>query len=250
MLLEQTIQKLHELRLHGMSNALQEQLQNPESAHLSFEERLSMLVDSQYTWKENRALSNRIKKAGFKLNACPEDINYHLPRGIQKALLAPLFLSNWIEKNQNCIITGPTGVGKTYLACAIGQKACRNGFSAQYFFLPKLFRALEQATAEGTLNHYLNTLSKIDLLIVDEWGMDNLKDHQLKEFLEILDDRHESHSTILTSQFPVKNWHDAMGNPTIADAILDRLIHNCLKIELSGESMRKIKSKEKGDKKL
>lgn len=248
MLLEPTLQKLHELRLHGMWKAFQEQLQNPGMAPLSFEERFSMLVDSQATWKENRALANRIKKARLKLNACPEDIDYQTPRGFSKALLAPLFLSHWIEQHQNGIITGPTGAGKTYLACAIGQKACRNGFIVQYYFQPKLFREIEQTIAEGTFNHFLSSLAKTDLLIVDEWGMDSLKDHQLKEFLEILDDRQESCSTLLTSQFPVKNWHDAMGNPTIADAILDRLIHHCHTIHLEGESMRKIKSKKKGEK--
>lgn len=249
MLIEQTIQKLHDLRLHGMMKSLQEQLQNTEIRGLSFEERFSMLVESQWIWKENGALNNRFKRAKFKINACPEDIDYHTPRGLQKNMLSPLFLSNWIEKHQNCIITGPTGVGKTYIACAIGQKACRNGFKVRYYFQPKLFREIEMAVAEGTLDHYLNELSKTDLLIVDDWGLENLKESQVKDFLEILDDRNESCSTLMTSQFPIKNWHDAMGNPTFADAILDRLIHNCNKIEIDGESMRKIKSKNKGEKK-
>jgi len=244
--MEQTIEKLHAMKLTGMAEALAEQLASTSVSALSFEERIGLLVDHQWNWRENRALHNRIKTANFKLQACIEDIDFRTPRGISKSDIAPLSLSNWIEQHQNCIITGPTGVGKTYLACAIGHKACRNGYRSLYYNVRKLFRELLIASEEGKLNQLLTRLSKIHLLVIDDWGMDGLSDEQYRDFLEILDDRHESASTLITSQFPLKHWHDHIGNPTMADAILDRIIHNCHKIEMQGESMRKLKSLNKG----
>lgn len=240
--MEQTIEKLYAMKLNGMAEALSEQIASAPVSALSFEERIGLLVDQQWNWRENRALHNRIKTANFKLQACIEDIDFRTPRGISKSDIAPLSLSNWIEQHQNCIITGPTGVGKTYLACAIGHKACRNGYRSLYYSVRKLFRQLLIASEEGKLNLLLTRLSKIRLLVIDDWGMDGLSDEQYRDFLEILDDRHESASTLITSQFPLKTWHEHIGNPTVADALLDRIIHNCHKIEMQGESMRKLKS--------
>lgn len=242
MLLEQTIEKLYAMRLLGMAEALKEQLESTEISSLCFEERISLLIDQQWNWREDRALQNRIKKANFKLPACIEDIDFRTSRGLYKSCIVQLSLSNWIGQHQNCIITGPTGVGKTYLACAIGQKACRNGYRVLYYYISKLFRNLQIASEEGELNKFFSTLSKSHLLIIDDWGMDSLTNEQYRDFLEILDDRHQSLSTLITSQFPLTHWHDHIGNPTIADAILDRLIHNCHKIEMKGESMRKLKN--------
>jgi DNA replication protein DnaC len=249
MLMEQSIEKLHAMRLTGMAQALAEQIESTEIAALCFEERIGLLIDHQWNWKENRALHNRIKKANFKLQACIEDIDFRTPRGLSKSVIAQLGLSNWIERHQNCIITGPTGAGKTYLACAIGQKACRNGYRVLYYYVPKLFRELEIASEEGKLNQFFNKLSKVHLLIIDDWGMKSLTNEQYRDFLEIIDDRHLSASTLITSQFPLKHWHDHIGNPTAADAILDRIIHNCHKIEMQGESMRKLKSQKNKDEK-
>ena len=243
MLLEQTIDKLYAMKLIGMAEALKEQLESTEISSLCFEERIGLLIDQQWNWKEDRALHNRIKKANFKLNACMEDIDFRTTnRGLSKSCTVQLSLSNWIQQHQNCVITGPTGVGKTYLACAIGQKACRNGYRVLYYYIPKLFRDLQIASEEGELSQFFNSLSKYHLLIIDDWGMDSLTNEQYRDFLEIIDDRHQAASTLITSQFPLKHWHDHIGNPTIADAILDRLIHNCHKIEMQGESMRKLKT--------
>lgn len=210
-------------------------------ADLSFEERLSFMVDQQWLWKENRSLQTRIRKAAFKCDACVEDIDYRAARELKKSVIAPLAQISWIKNGQNCVITGPTGVGKTYLACAIGQKACRNGFKVLYFYTPKLFREIEIATAEGNMSVFLRKLLKTDLIIIDDWGMEKLKETQLRDLLEILDDRQGTGATLITSQFPLETWHDCIGNPTLADAILDRIIHNAFKIEIDGDSMRKIK---------
>jgi DNA replication protein DnaC len=244
MLLEQTIEKLYAMKLIGMAQALKEQMESTEISSLCFEERIGLLIDQQWSWKQDRALNNRIKKANFKLRACNEDIDFRTSRGLSKSCIVQLGLSHWIGQHQNCIITGPTGVGKTYLACALGQKACRNGYRVLYYYVPKLFRNLQIAAEEGELSQFFNTLSKFHLLIIDDWGMERLTPEQYRDFLEILDDRHQSSSTLLTSQFPLAHWHDHIGDPTIADAILDRLIHNCYKIEMKGESMRKLKNLE------
>lgn len=244
MFLEQTISKLNAMKLYGMAQSLQEQIKSTEISSLSFEDRISMLVDAQWNDKENRAYHNRIRRAQFKIKAYAEDINYRTPRGLTKQMISPLTISNWINDGQNCIITGPTGVGKTYLGCAIGEKACRNGFNVRYFNVSKLFREIGIADDTGKLPRYLMQLQKLDLLVFDDWGFDSLDQNQFRLFLEILDDRHESKSTLITSQYPIKHWFDSIGNQTIADAILDRLIHNCHKMELAGESMRKLKSKQ------
>lgn len=249
MFIEQTIEKLVSMRLKGMAEALREQLNSLEITSLSFEERISLLVDYQWNWKENHALKNRIKKAEFKQQACVENIDYQTHRGLEKSIIAQLSLSNWIQQHQNCIITGPTGVGKSFIACAIGEKACRNGFQAIYYYFPKLFREIEISAEQGKLSSFFHRLLKTPLLIIDDWGMDSLKDHQYRDFLEIIDDRQQTASTLITSQFPVKHWHDTIGNPTLADAILDRLVHNTHKIELKGESMRKIKISKNNQKK-
>lgn len=245
MLMEQTMEKLHSMKLNGMAQALKSQSQDPNMADLSFEDRLGFIVDEQWLWKENRSLSRRINQAGFKCNASFEDLDYRATRALKKTAIAPLSQTKWIEDAQNCILTGPTGVGKTYLACAIGQKACRNGFKVMYYYTPKLFREIEVATVEGNLPNLLKKIMKTDLLIIDDWGMEKLKESQLRDLLEILEDRHGGKSTLMTSQFPIDTWHDGIGNPTLADAILDRLIHNAFKIQIKGDSMRKFKQKSK-----
>ncbi len=249
MLIEQTLTKMGQLKLFGMIEALEEQLKSTQDLELSFEERFGIIIDHHYQWKENRSLQNRIKKARLKIDASIEDVDYRAHRKLTKSSIDQLSLSNWLLHHQNVIITGPTGVGKTYLACAIGQKACRNGFSVLYFYLPKLFRELELNTAQGKISNFLQKLLKTDLLIIDDWGIEQLAESQYRDFLEILDDRHENASILMTSQYPIKHWHDQMGNPTIADAILDRIVHNSHKIEMKGDSMRKVKNKKMNAKK-
>jgi DNA replication protein DnaC len=208
-------------------------------AEIDFHERFGMLVDRQWRWREERALSTRLRSAQFKMPACMEDIDYHTIRGLKRATLEPLRSGEWIRYHQNVILTGPTGIGKSYLCCALGTQACRSGYRVRYFVSAKLFRLLRAAHADGSYMRLTTRLAKTDLLIVDDWGMETLKASEYRDFLEILDDRQGSGSTLITSQYPTELWHDTIGNPTVADAILDRLIHNAHRIELDGESMRK-----------
>ena len=242
MLNEQTMTKLHAMKLNGMADEYEAQRQQPQMVDLSFDERFGMLVDRQWRWREERALSTRLRNARFKLQACIEDINYRTSRGLKRTQIDALSSSEWIRFHQNVIMTGPTGTGKTFLACALGQKACRDGFRVRYYVAAKLFRELTGAHADGSFMRVSNKLVKTDLLIVDDWGMETLKETQYRDFLEILDDRQGSGATLVTSQFPTKLWHDTIGNPTVADAILDRLVHNAHRIELKGPSLRKGKS--------
>jgi len=239
MLNDQTMTQLYEMKLHGMADAYEEQRRQPAMMEMDFDERFGMLVDRQWTWREERALTSRLRQAQFRVPACMEDIDYRSGRGLKRAVMDQLRSGEWIGFHQNVILTGPTGTGKTFLACAIGTNACRAGYRVRYYVTGKLFRLLRRAHADGSYMRLLGRLAKADLLIVDDWGMETLKPNEYRDFLEILDDRQGQGSVLMASQFPVELWHDTIGNPTVADAILDRLIHNAHHIELKGESMRK-----------
>lgn len=248
MLYSQTLEKLRAMRLEGMVQALEEQRKQSNVTKLEFEERLALLVERQWLWKENRALAARLKRAQLKIsNACLEDIDYVSHRGLKRAQIDQLRAGQWVENHRNCIITGPTGVGKTYLGCAFGQQACRDGIRTIYYYAPKLFRALDQAHADGSLTKVLKSIQKASLLIIDDLGIASVAAKQHRDFLEILDDRHGTGSTLITSQFPVTQWHEMIADPTVADAILDRLVHNAYRLELKGESMRKTKGQNPGN---
>jgi DNA replication protein DnaC len=242
MLNEQTFEKLYSLKLSGMAEALKAQLQQPDTTELSFEERLAMLVDAEYVYRENKRMKRLLQSAKLKLSASLEDIDYRAPRGLDKSVIRSLGGCGWIRKHQNVIIVGPTGTGKTYLSCALAQRACREGLSAYYLRTPTLYRNLAMAKADGSYARVLARLGRISLLVLDDLGLAALTDHERRDLLEVIEDRHGAGSTIITSQLPVEHWHEVIGDPTIADALLDRLVHNAHRITLRGESMRKTKA--------
>ena len=226
------------MKLNGMVEALEEQRRSAQTAALDFEARLAMLVERQWLWKHNRAVATRLKFAKLRQDACLEDIDYRHNRGLQRNVIEHLAGGDWLKYGQNCIITGPTGVGKSYLACALAQKACRDGYRALYFYAPKLFRALSAGQLDGSLPGLLKKLASTHLLIIDDFGLEKASPSHYRDLLEVLDDRHSRFSTLITSQFPSDNWHELIGETTVADAILDRLIHGAHRIKLSGKSMR------------
>jgi DNA replication protein DnaC len=242
MLKTPTIEKLQNLKLNGMLRGLEEQNASSEYESLGFEERLGLLVDRETIERENRRLSTRLKQAKLRQSACFEDIDYRHRRGLDKSLMLSLGNCGWIREHQNIIFTGPTGVGKSYLACALAHKACLEGHKVRYYRVSRLFRDLHAAQGDGTYLKLMTSISKFEVLVIDDWGLENLKDQQRNDLLEVLEDRHGIRSTIITSQLPVEHWHEVIGNPTIADAIMDRLVHNAHKISLSGDSMRKKKA--------
>ena len=240
MLNQQTLHKLFVMRLNGMADAFRQQMEQPDASGLSFEERFGMLVDRQWSWKEDRALARRLRASRLKGSASVEDIDYQTPRGLDRPLLRSLTAeSEWVKQHLNILLTGATGVGKSWLAAALAHKACRDGYSAYYARAAQLFRELALAHADGSFGRLLRRLSQTDVLIVDDWAMAPLTDTERRDVLEIFDDRYQTRSTILTSQLPVASWHAQIGDPTIADSILDRLVHNAHRIELKGESLRK-----------
>jgi DNA replication protein DnaC len=235
--------RLVTLGLTGMAKAFEEQQQQPDIAALGFEERFALLVDREATERENKRLVNRLRFAKLRQNAVVEDIDTKAPRGLDKTLLQKLIAGEWIERHQNLLIIGPTGVGKSWIACALGHKACRSNRSVIYRRLPRLFDALALARGDGQHARLLKMLARVDLLILDDWGLAPMLPEQRRDLIEIMEDRHGRGSTIVTSQLPVEHWHEIIGDPTIADAILDRLVHNAHRLTLKGESLRKAAAK-------
>lgn len=243
MLMHPTLDKIEQLRLFGMAKALREQFQNQAATTLSFEERLGLLIDREMSERENKRLVTRLRTAKLRVSAAIEDIDFRQPRGLDKSLVLSLASNQWITEHHNLLIIGPTGVGKSYLACALSHKACRDGHVVLYQRLPRLLEELALSHHDGRYRKLMKSLLKADLLILDDFGLAPLTTDQQRDLLEIIDDRYDRRSTLVTSQLPVKHWHDILADPTLADAILDRLVHNAYKLELKGESMRKSKSK-------
>jgi DNA replication protein DnaC len=244
MLNEQTIEKLHALKLTAMAEAFAEQSAQPDMDRLSFEERFGLIVERQWAWKENNRLQRYLKNAKLKLNACVEDIDYKSPRGIDRSVMMRLIGCEWVKSHQNIIITGPTGVGKTFIACAFANKACRKGYRSFYIRSPRFSYQLALGKGDGTYGKTFAQFTKAHVLIIDDLGLAPMTDTERRDLLEVIEERHGRGSTIITSQLPIDHWHEQIGDPTIADAILDRLVHNAHKINLKGGggSLRKLYS--------
>ena len=240
MLINPTLNRLRELKLTGMADAFAESLEKP-LPDLDFESRLSIMLEREYYLRENRRLKRRLTQAKLHQQACVEDIDYQHPRGLNKSNFLELTRLQWIHQHLNLLITGKTGCGKTYLACALAHKACLSGLTSKYYRMVRLFEELKIAKANGTYSSLLSQIAKFDLLILDDWGLSQPDNDQRKDLLEILDDRYQNKSTVITSQLPVSHWHEHLNDETLADAILDRIVHNSIRLELQGESMRKIK---------
>ena len=242
-MLEQTITQLRQLKLTGMAKALLSQIEQPGTYQdLPFEQRLQLLTDCEQQDRDQRKQQRLLKAAKLKIAANPKDIDYQHPRGLKQSLMAHLLQCDWINKYQNLLLTGPCGSGKTYIACALGQAACMKGYRVKYYRLSRLLLELTQTKADGSYTKALQTLARLDLLILDDWGLEPLKGAQRNDLMEIMDDRNASSSTLVISQLPTDQWYQSIGDNTLADAILDRLMHNAHRIKLKGESMRKLHS--------
>jgi len=242
MLTQPLLDKLSQLHLSGFRAALEEQLHNPQYADLSFEERLGLLVDVETTRRANNSLRRRIRAARFPLLAAMEDLDLSAQRGLNRAQVLQLAQSEWVDHHLNLLVLGATGVGKTYLACALGRAACQAQYKVRYERTSRLLQALELARADGSYPQLLRTLARVHLLIFDDWLRDSLSRSQARDLLEILDDRYGRSATMVVTQVPVGDWHSRIPDPTISDAVLDRLIHNAYRLEPQGESMRKVHS--------
>jgi DNA replication protein DnaC len=239
MLNQHTREQLHALKLTGMLDALEQQQAQPETHELAFEERLALLVEREVLHRENRRLARLLKAARLRVDACVEDIDYRHPRGLKKPRMASLASLDWVRQSLNLCLTGPTGCGKTWLACALGNQACRQGLSVRYLRLPALLEQLRIAHGDGGYVRLMGHLLKTDLLILDDWGIQPLSRSQRNDLMEVIEDRHDRRSTLIASQLPVDHWHDYIGEATLADAILDRVLHAAHRLNLTGDSMRR-----------
>ena len=242
MLTQPTIEKLNSMKLSAMARSFTDQMQCPDMASLSFEERFGLIVDYQMTDLENRRMLNRLKNAKLRLSASIEDLDFKQGRGMDRSTIMSLAQNQWVKSHHNILVTGPTGAGKSYLACALAQKACRDGHSVFYQRLPRLLQDITVSRHDGRYNKLIAPILKCEVLILDDLLISPMSWEEQRELLEIVEDRYDRKATVVTSQLPVKAWHDAMQDQTLADAILDRLVHNAYKLELKGESMRRKKS--------
>jgi DNA replication protein DnaC len=242
MLTQPTIEKLNAMKLTAMAKAFADQMQCPDITQLTFEERFGLIVDHQMTDVENRRMQNRLKKAKLRLPASLEDLDFKQGRGLDRSTIMSLALNQWVKSHHNILVTGPTGAGKSYLACALAQKACRDGYTTLYQRVPRLLQEIAVSRLDGRYAKLIASISKCEVLILDDLLISPLTREEQRELLEIVEERYDRKATIVTSQLPVKAWHDAMQDPTLADAILDRLVHNAYKLELKGESMRRKRS--------
>jgi DNA replication protein DnaC len=240
MLTNPTLDTLRHLRLHAMADAYVQQLKDPGLSELDFDDRFGLLIDYEWTARQNRQLNRLVKKAHLKIHAAPEDINYEKNRELDRSLIRQLLTGQWLTSHHNLLITGATGVGKTYLICALATAACRQGFQVRYYRVSRLLQDILMAKGDGSYRKLANQLTKMDLLILDDWGLAPLVTSECRELLDIIDDRSSLHSTCFASQFPVELWHQQFADPTLADAVLDRIIHNAYSIKLKGPSLRKL----------
>lgn len=239
---QNTIDNLRHLRLSAMAQAYQQQLQDPHVHELSFDERFGLLVDHEQTSRQNRQIVRLLREARLKVAASPEDIDYEAHRGLDRAMIRQLLTGQWLTTQLNLLVTGPTGVGKTFLVCALATAACRQGFHVRYYRLSRLFQDILMAKGDGSYSKLAAQLTKVDLLILDDWGLAPMAAAESRELFDILDDRVSLHSTCLASQLPEDMWHSNFADPTVADAVLDRLVHRAYRINLKGDSMRKVGS--------
>ena len=242
MLTQPTLDRMNAMKMFFMVDAFQRQLSSTQSSALSFEERLGLLIDAEWSGREQRKLDQRLRTARLRHSASLEDVDFKAHRGLNRDLVLALGRGDWLRERQNLLITGPTGVGKSYLGCAFAERACRSGFTALYLRAPRLYQELPVARGDGSYGRLLARLTRTQLLIIDDWGLAPLKDQERRDLLEVVEDRYERASTLITSQLPVKAWHEVIGDATLADAICDRLVHCAHRLELKGPSLREAKA--------